>query len=91
MSFVIGFISGMTTGEAVERRKERRRFHEAMERRGLTVVDRQGRPVPLDVVIDEAMRRHKKTGRNNLVAGVALAAIIVMTGGSAWAAVAILA
>ena len=89
MSFVAGFVTGMTTGEAVERRKGRCHFREYMERRGFTVIDQHGRPVPLDTIVNEALVSEKRPGRTMLVAGVALAAMAVITGGTAWAAVAI--
>jgi hypothetical protein len=89
MSFVVGFMTGMSTGEAVERRKGREHFREYMERRGYLVVDQHGRPISLDTVVDEALLTEKKPGRILLVAGIALAAAAVITGGTAWAAVAV--
>ena len=89
MSFVAGFITGMSAGEAAVRRKERCHFREYMEHRGFTVVDQHGRPVPLDTIVNEALLTEKKPGRAMLVAGVALAAMVILTGGSAWAAVAV--
>jgi hypothetical protein len=89
MSFVVGFVSGMSTGEAVERRKERSHFREYMERRGFTVVDQHGRPVPLDTIVDEALLTEKPPGRTLLLAGAAVVAMVVLTGGTAWATAAI--
>jgi hypothetical protein len=89
MSFVAGFVTGMTTGEAVERRKGRGHFREYMESHGFTVIDQHGRTVPLDTIVDQALQtRPRSLGRNILIAGAALVALTVISGGSAWAAVA---
>ena len=83
MSFVIGFVTGASTAGAVERRKRRSQFREYMERRGYSVVDRTGRPVPLEAVIDEGLKGEPHNGSAVLVAGVVLIGAAVLTGGSA--------
>ena len=84
MSFVAGFVTGLTAGEAAERRKGRSHFAEYMERRGYTIIDRTGRQIPLETVVNEALQTKQNSGKTILVAGVVLVAAVVATGGSAW-------
>jgi hypothetical protein len=91
MSFVAGFVTGMTTGEAIDRRQNRSHLREYLQSRGYTVIDQTGQPVSIDTIIDEAIptrRKDRKPGKVILVTGAALVAVAILTGGSAWAAVA---
>jgi hypothetical protein len=89
MSFVVGFLTGMATGESIERRKRRRHFREYMKRRGFTIVDQNGQPVAIDSVIDDVLfadndlSNKKKSGQTLFVAGLAVVVIVAVTGGSA--------
>jgi hypothetical protein len=88
MSFVLGFVTGMTTGEAVQRRKGQSQLREYMEKRGYTIVDRQGRPVPFDSAMEDALQFPAKNG-SYLVIGAVLVAAVVLTGGSVAAVLAV--
>lgn len=90
MSFVVGFVTGMATGESVERRKRRRQFREYMSRQGFKIIDQQGNPVPLESVIDDVLaHEHRSEAEQRskrvlvVTAGIAIAAIVVITGGTA--------
>lgn len=89
MSFVAGFVTGFTAGDVLERRKDRSQFREYMESRGYTVIDRIGRQIPLETVVDEAWQAKPSAGRNVLVVGAVLVTVVVITGGSAWIMLAI--
>jgi hypothetical protein len=91
MSFVAGFVTGMTTGGAIDRRHNRSHLREYLQSHGYTVIDEKGQPVSIDTIIEEAIpthRKHRKPGKAILVTGAALVAVVILTGGSAWAAVA---
>jgi hypothetical protein len=91
MSFVIGFVSGMATGESIERRNKRRRFRQFMEQRKFTIIDQHGQPVSLDTIMDEVLSRdrHQPTEARSrgilLAAGVAIVALVAISGGTAFA------
>jgi hypothetical protein len=90
MSFVAGFVTGLTAGEVVERRKDRSQFREYMESRGYTIIDRAGRQIPLTTVIDESMQPKKERSSHRiLVVGAVLVTVVVFTGGTAWITLAV--
>lgn len=84
MSFVAGFVTGLSTAGAVERRKGRSQLREYMELRGYSVIDRTGQPVPLDTVVDEGLALGNHSRRTMLVTGAIVISAVVLTGGSAW-------
>ena len=83
MSFVLGFVTGMTTGEAVQRRKGQSLFRDYLEKRGYTIVDRQGRPVSIDAAMDDLLRVPPRSNGTLLLVGVVVVTAIVLTGGTA--------
>ena len=85
MSFVAGFVAGIRTGEVRERRKERGHFLEYMERRGYSVVDQDGQPVPLAAIANEALQENQNSTQTVLMAGAVFVTAVVLTGGSVWA------
>ena len=92
MSFVAGFVTGMSTGEAMDRRHNRDHLREYLQSHGYKVIDQNGQSVPIDTLIDEAIPTHRKgrrPGQMILITGAALVSIALLTGGSAWAAVAV--
>lgn len=84
MSFVAGFVTGLSTGGAAERRKKPSQFLKYMERRGYTVIDRSGKQIPLDKIANEALHTDELMQRRVLVTGVIVVAAVFVTGGSAW-------
>ena len=88
MSFVLGFVTGMTTGEAVQRRKGHDQFREYLQQRGFSIVDQQGQHVAFDMAMDGTLKPSKKS-RVLLFAGAAVVAAAVLTGGTALVLVAI--
>lgn len=83
MSLVVGFMTGLTAGEAVERKKGRDRFRDYLARRGYTIVDRDGHPVPVDIALSEALTVPGNPNRTIIIAGAVVATAAILTGGTA--------
>jgi hypothetical protein len=89
MSFVAGFVTGMQTGGAVERKKGLSYFFQYMQHKGYTIIDRLGRQVPLEKIVKEARLTQKKTWRQILVVGLIGVAAVGAIGGTVWVLVSI--
>lgn len=83
MSFVVGFVTGLRTGEAVERRKGRSQFRDYLERRGYSIVDQFGQPVSVDQAMSEALVISDESQRKMLIAGAVVLTVAVVAGGTA--------
>lgn len=83
MSFVVGFVTGMRTGEAVERRKGRGQFREYLQKRGYSIVDQDGMPISVDQAMREAMVYTDDSQRKMLIAGAIIVTVAVIAGGTA--------
>jgi hypothetical protein len=83
MSLILGFVTGLTAGEVVERKKGRDRFRDYLERRGYSIVDRQGNPIPVEVAISEGLQATDNSKRTIIIAGAMVATAVILTGGTA--------
>jgi hypothetical protein len=83
MSFVVGFVTGMRTGEAVERRKRRGQFREYLQKRGYSIVNQDGLPISVDQAMSEAMVYSDDSQRKLLITGAIIVTVAVVAGGTA--------
>jgi len=82
MSLVVGFLTGLTAGEAVERKKGRERFRHYLAQRGYSIVDQRGNQIPVDIAVAEAQQGSDDMKRTILIAGALVATAAILTGGT---------
>jgi hypothetical protein len=83
MSFVFGFVTGMTTGEAVQRRKGSGQLRDYLQQHEYSIVDRHGRVMAVDAVAEDAFGSMANSNRKILIVGAVVLVAAVFVGGSA--------